>query len=43
MRPGNAERGFSLLEVLVATAVFTVAVGGLAELCAIASRANSAA
>jgi prepilin-type N-terminal cleavage/methylation domain-containing protein len=43
MRPGAAEQGFSLLEVLVATTVFTVAVAGLAEICVIASRANSTA
>jgi prepilin-type N-terminal cleavage/methylation domain-containing protein len=43
MRPGPDERGFSLLEVLVATAVFTVAVAGLAEVCVTATRANSTA
>jgi prepilin-type N-terminal cleavage/methylation domain-containing protein len=43
MRPGTAERGFSLLEVLVATAVFTVAIAGLAEICVTATRANSTA
>ncbi len=43
MRPQTDERGFSLLEVLVATAVFTVAVAGLAEICLTATRANSTA
>jgi prepilin-type N-terminal cleavage/methylation domain-containing protein len=43
MRRCAAERGFSLLEVLVAMAVFAVAVAGLAEMCAAATRANSTA
>ena len=41
--PRIAESGFSLLEVLVATTVFAVAVAGLADLCAMAARANTTA
>jgi prepilin-type N-terminal cleavage/methylation domain-containing protein len=36
-------RGFSLLEVLVATTLFTVSLAALAQLFAIATRANSSA
>ena len=43
MRSCAAQRGFSLLEVLVATAVFAVAVAGLAEMCVTATRANTTA
>jgi prepilin-type N-terminal cleavage/methylation domain-containing protein len=37
------ESGFSLLEVLVATTVFALAVAGLADVCAVAARANATA
>ena len=43
--PGRAagEKGFSLLEVLVATTILTVALSALAQLFAISTRANSGA
>jgi len=41
MWPRNTESGFSLVEVLIATTVFAVAVGGLADVCAVATRANA--
>lgn len=43
MPPRTPESGFSLLEVLVATTVFAVAVAGLADVCAMATRANATA
>jgi prepilin-type N-terminal cleavage/methylation domain-containing protein len=39
----DRERGFSLLEVLIATSVMTVAIAGLAQLFAVSTRANSSA
>jgi prepilin-type N-terminal cleavage/methylation domain-containing protein len=36
-------RGFSLLEVLVATTILTVSLAALAELCAMSTRANTSA
>jgi prepilin-type N-terminal cleavage/methylation domain-containing protein len=39
----DRDRGFSLLEVLFATTVLTVALAGLAHLFAVATRANSSA
>jgi prepilin-type N-terminal cleavage/methylation domain-containing protein len=36
-------RGFSLLEVLIATTILTVSLAALAELCAMSTRANSSA
>lgn len=43
MRPPTTESGFSLLEVLVATTIFAVAVAALADLCAVSTRANTSA
>ena len=39
----TAERGFSILEVLMATTVLTVGVAALAQLFAISTRANVSA
>ncbi|MBI3400173.1 MAG: prepilin-type N-terminal cleavage/methylation domain-containing protein [Acidobacteria bacterium] len=43
MKQRASESGFSLLEVLVATTVFALAVAGLADVCAVAARANTSA
>jgi prepilin-type N-terminal cleavage/methylation domain-containing protein len=39
----TAERGFSILEVLIATSVMTVAVAALAQLFSVSTRANNSA
>jgi prepilin-type N-terminal cleavage/methylation domain-containing protein len=43
MRQRSRQSGFSLLEVLIATTVFALAVAGLADVCAVAARANTTA